>query len=92
MRSDEHIAQQKSPLQGDPLRYPFEAPLDTEDVSEALLLLNGTDRDGLGSMEAAIESQRAAFTGLSTGAAILAIECSMPHGRATRLKSRYVPP
>ena len=83
MRSDEHIAQQKSPLQGDPLRYPFEAPLDTEDVSEALLLLNGTDLDGLVSMEAAIESQRAAFTGLATGAAILGDRVLLPGNDAS---------
>ncbi|MBP6995108.1 MAG: ornithine cyclodeaminase family protein [Phycicoccus sp.] len=52
-------------------------------MSEALLLLNGTDLDGLVSMEAAIESQRAAFTGLATGAAILGDRVLLPGNDAS---------
>ena len=45
---------------------------------------------GVSSQIIRVSGRMAART--ASTSAILAIECSMPHGRATRLKSRYVPP
>lgn len=47
-------------------------------MSDTLLLLNGTDQDGLVSMEEAVATQRAAFTALATGDAILGDRVLLP--------------